>query len=242
VVKEHSIVAFGKQAIRTLSRLGIILAVAIAFLTGLAGTVYLSLRSPEVKVPDVVGKDMVSGEALLNDSGLNIRKRASRYSPEARPNTILDQSPRPGEVVKEGQTVAVVVSRAPTEAEAAALPPKARATPSPKSEATESQDTSDEQENTNKNKNVNRNRNTNNANNANIPNGNRNMGNSNLNRNAAAPNVNGAANSPARTVTNTPVRPVINGNANRAVPNLNNNRRPANVPTTTRPSGNLRVP
>jgi hypothetical protein len=237
-------VAIGKQALRTLSKLGIIMAVAIAFLSGLAGTVYLSLRSPEVKVPDVVGKDMQSGEELLSKSGLNIRKRASRYSPEAKPNTILDQSPRQGEVVKEGQTVAVVVSRAPTDAEAAAQAAQPKATPTPKGEKSENEigdnRNSNDETNRNKNTNVNRNRNTNNAN---IVNGNRNAGNINLNRNAAAPNVNGVVNGPVRPVTNTPVRPAINGNANRTVPNLNNNRRPANVPmTTTRPNGNQRLP
>ena len=40
-----------------LRRIGIVIAIAIVFVFGLATTVYLSLRSPEVTVPDVVGKD-----------------------------------------------------------------------------------------------------------------------------------------------------------------------------------------
>ena len=52
-----------------LRRLGIVIAIAIVFLFGLATTVYLSLRSPEVKVPDVVGKDRFEAERVLGVPG-----------------------------------------------------------------------------------------------------------------------------------------------------------------------------
>src|SRR2546430_2734955 len=94
------------------SRLGILLGIAVAFVTGLFGTVYLSLRSPEVKVPEIVGKNYLDAEAALEKAGLKVRKRASRYSADTRPDTVLDQTPHAGEVVKEGSPVAVVTSRA----------------------------------------------------------------------------------------------------------------------------------
>ena len=72
------------------SKIGIIAAIAVAFLISLTGTVYLSLRSVEVQVPDIVGKNRWAGEAELAKAGLNIRKRAERYSAEAKPDTILD--------------------------------------------------------------------------------------------------------------------------------------------------------
>ncbi len=104
------------QAQRTfptfINRIGILLGIAVAFVAGLFGTVYLSLRSPEVKVPEVVGKSYMEAESALEHSGLKVRKRATRYSADAKPDTVLDQTPRGGEVVKEGQTIAVVVSRA----------------------------------------------------------------------------------------------------------------------------------
>ncbi|HYE66341.1 MAG TPA: PASTA domain-containing protein, partial [Pyrinomonadaceae bacterium] len=100
-----------KRALSALGKIGIILAIAVAFVVGLTGTIYLSLRSPGVKVPDVVGKDYITGESALNDAGLYIRRRATRASADAQPNIILDQSPRAGEIIKAGQTVAVVVSR-----------------------------------------------------------------------------------------------------------------------------------
>jgi hypothetical protein len=101
--------AFGKLAVVGL--------VAIAFAFGLLLTVYLSLRSPDIKVPEVAGKSYFDGETELARAGLDIRERAKRYKPDVPPGVILDQSPRPGEVIKAGQTVAVVVSRAPKEGE-----------------------------------------------------------------------------------------------------------------------------
>ena len=98
-------------------KLGIVVTILIAFALGLAGTIYLSLRSPEVKVPEVVNKSYFDGDSTLSGAGLNIRERAKRFKAGVKPGIILDQSPRAGEVVKVGQTVAVVVSREPKEGE-----------------------------------------------------------------------------------------------------------------------------
>ena len=106
------------RALSAVRRIGIVIAIAIAFLFGLATTVYLSLRSPEVTVPDVVGKDRFEAERVLGDASLNFRVRATRPSNQLKPNTILFQLPRAGEVVKAGQTVAMDVSRAAKEGEA----------------------------------------------------------------------------------------------------------------------------
>jgi len=101
-----------------LRRLGIVIAIAIVFLFGLATTVYLSLRSPEVKVPDVVGKDRFEAEHILGGAGLNYRVRATRPSNQLKADTVLFQVPRAGEVVKSGQTVAMDISRTAKEGEA----------------------------------------------------------------------------------------------------------------------------
>ncbi|HEV7904052.1 MAG TPA: PASTA domain-containing protein, partial [Pyrinomonadaceae bacterium] len=68
--------AFGSA----LGKVAILIAIAGLFLVGMAGTVYLSLRSPEVKVPEVTGQNIVDAERTLSDAGLNVRRRASRYS------------------------------------------------------------------------------------------------------------------------------------------------------------------
>jgi hypothetical protein len=93
-------------------KLATLVVIAFAFLFALVGTVYLSLRSPEVKVPEVVGKSQADAENALADAGLNVRTRARRFSSEVKPDTVLDQAPHAGDTVKKGQTVAIVLSRA----------------------------------------------------------------------------------------------------------------------------------
>ena len=208
--------------------IAIVIAIAVVFLFGVATTVYLSLRSPEVKVPDVVGKNRFDAEKILAEADLKFRVRASRPSNEVNPETVVFQLPRAGEVVKTGQTVAMDVSR-PTK-------------------AGESPETVTPDENTNSNRNTNsnstnenrprrpRNRNANDNANGNA--------NSNANRNANANRANantvgnGNANLP-RTNVNRTATP----NVNARPANQNDNRRPAAPrptpvpnPTRTRPA------
>ena len=106
-----------RTILAALGKIGILGLILIAFAFGLAGTVYLSLRSPNVSVPDVTSKTYGEGESSLETAGLTIRERARRFKSGVAPGVILDQFPRAGAVVKQGQTVAVIVSRAPKEGE-----------------------------------------------------------------------------------------------------------------------------
>jgi hypothetical protein len=212
-------------ALSALRRLAIVIAIAIIFVLGLATTVYLSLRSPEVKVPDVIGKDRFEAERVLGDAGLNFRVRATRPSNEVNANTVLFQLPHGGEVVKAGQTVAMDISRGVKEGESseAVVPEK-----SPEEKPA----------NTNDN-------NANNSNNDNKPkrkkDANKNANaNDNANRNANAnrlPNVNrvttnGNANRPANANANRPPL-VINNNSTRG---SNVNTRPPRPAPTINPN------
>lgn len=216
-----------KRALSALSKIGIIIAIAVAFIFGLGGTIYLSLHSPEVKVPDVKGQNRATAETALDDAGLHMRVRATRFSSDAQPDTILDQSPQKDEIIKVGQTVAVVVSRGAKEGEHATSTSGGNTEKKPETgNAAANQNTREawetgnqnENENQNKpktNKNAN-NKNANNSNNANNANSNRNANNRNANGgnannrnvNTTAPNVNpGAGNSNANKrppVTTTP--------------------------------------
>jgi beta-lactam-binding protein with PASTA domain len=71
-----------------------VIAIGVVFLFGVATTVYLSLRSPEVKVPDVIGKDRFEAEKILADADLKFRVRAWRPSNEVKSDTVLFQLPR----------------------------------------------------------------------------------------------------------------------------------------------------
>ena len=215
------------------------IAIVVVFLFGVATTVYLSLRSPETKVPDVVGKNRFDAEKILEEADLNFRVRAYRPSNQAQPDTVLFQLPRAGEVVKAGQTVAMDVSR----------PTKAGESP----EATPDESNDNRNSNTSANANANANENkpkkpkNTNAN----ANGNTNAnanGNTNANANRS-PNANGNANRGANANANRPDANVDNAdvtprsNVNRSDQkntnsrtNSNENRRPvAPRPTPTVP-------
>ena len=197
----------------------IVIAIALVFLFGVATTVYLSLRSPEVTVPDVIGKDRFAAEKILADADLKFRVRAYRPSNQSQPDTVVFQLPRPGEVVKAGQTVAMDLSRAT----------KAGETPE-----TVTPDEPSQNRNASANSNENkpkrpRNRNTNDNANANA-NGNKNTnGNTNrpINANRPAANVSTNVNAVPRANVNRP--DVRNANSR---PAANENRRPA-VPRPT---------
>jgi hypothetical protein len=187
-------VSFTTQVVSVFRRLGIIVAIGFTFLFGVVSTVYLSLRSPEVKVPEVVGKDRFEAERVLGEAGLNFRVRATRPSKQSNPDTVLFQLPRAGEVVKVGQTVAMDISRVAKEGEAA----ESEATDQKvaQEQASEDKTASDANENRpkrNKNANKNANENANGNANANTTVANRNTNvnaNRNENANAAAVNEN----------------------------------------------------
>ena len=197
--------------------------IAIAFLFGLATTVYLSLRSPEVKVPNVVGKDRFDAEKILAEADLNFRVRATRPSNQEKPDTVLFQLPRPGEVVKAGQTVAMDISRTAKEGETPETVQPEESSENSNSNANSATNLNENKPKKPKNKNANDNLNAN-------ANGNVNL-NSNVNRpvnanrtpNANRPNVNA---SPENSNT------IPRANVNRANSNLhpninqNENRRP----------------
>ncbi|HKQ99298.1 MAG TPA: PASTA domain-containing protein, partial [Pyrinomonadaceae bacterium] len=181
----------GRRALSALGKVGIVLAVLVAFLFGLLGTVYLSLRTSEVKVPDVLGKDRLTAESMLDDAGLKIRVRGARPSGE-KPDTVLSQLPEAGQVVKVGIPVAVEVSRAPKEGEAVRSStdeaPQEQEKPAENANANQSQTPANQNQNQNQNKpkNKNTNKNANNANNSNNANRNANANRNSNNRNANA--------------------------------------------------------
>lgn len=228
--------AFGR-ILSAFGKLGLVALIAVAFAFGLLTTIYISLRSPNIQVPDVSGKTYFDGEKVLSKAGLDIRERAKRYKPDVPPGVILDQSPHSGETVKEGQTVAVVVSRAPKEGE---QPPDEAVAEERKTErGTEGLD---ENRNTNSNRRKPTNRNSNGNTNSNAAANtnasvnsndnksarNANNGNAN-NKNSNNKNSNGNTNSNARRTLNTNTRPSNSNTGTRTTPPSrpsNVNRRP----------------
>jgi len=226
----ESIVSFTTQALTALKRILIVVGIAIAFTFGLLGAIYLSLRSSETKVPDIIGKDRMSAENTISSAGLNFRVRATRPSSDAKPDTVLIQLPHAGEIVKVGQTVAVDISRPTKEGETSTSANSNENANSDKKQENVNATNSNANSNDNKQKkkpaNKNANDNLNSNANANRP----------ANRNR---NTNGNTNRPTNGNVNanpagTPVHSNVNSNtnANRGAVNSNTNRRPpATAPT-----------
>ena len=215
--------SFALQSLSALRRLGIVVLLAIAFLFGLATTVYLSLRSPEVTVPEVVGKDRYEAEKILAQADLNFRVRATRPSNQVQADTVLFQLPRAGEVVKVGQTVAMDISRttlAGEASEADATDKKLEEEKAANANANAARNLNENRPRRNRNTNVNKNSNEN----------------SNENDNAdSGTNLNGNANSGRGNTNNTNSitnRPPANGNTN---PGRNTNQRNTNQNDNQRP-------
>lgn len=116
-----SIISSGFSAIGRLAALAGLLGV---FLFGLVGVVYMSLQGAEIKVPEITGKDIHDSEKELALLGLKVKKRADRVSGE-KPDTIIEQLPKPGETVKTGQMILVVTSKGGGEGD---LPPSLKTT------------------------------------------------------------------------------------------------------------------
>ena len=202
--------AFINRALTALKRIFIVIGIAVAFTLGLLGAIYLSLRSSETKVPDIVGKDRLAAENTISSAGLNFRVRATRPAGDAQPNTVLIQVPEAGKIVKVGQTVAVDISGPTKEGERSAESPiNANTTNEKRSEttnanaATNSNDnkTKKKPKNANENSNVNANRLVNRNRNSNVNRAG--TGNSNANR----------AETPAHNLNSN-----IRGNVNRRPP------------------------
>ena len=194
----------------------------MVFLFGVATTVYLSLRSPEVKVPDVVGKNRLEAEKILEEADLKYRVRATRPSNQAQ-DTVLFQLPRPGEVVKTGQTVAMDISRQAKEGESPetvtpADEPNENRNSNASANANENKPRKPKPKNANENANGNVNSNANS--NANRP------ANTNRPANVNRPNANANVDNTNSTPRNVNRSGQTNTNS-RTNTNLNDNRRPA---------------
>ena len=234
------------------AKLATLAVIAVAFFGALVGTIYLALRSPEVKVPEIVGKNLSEAESALADAGLGVRTRARRYSKDVQPDTVLDQTPRPGELIKAGQTVAVVLSRAEARAGESSVGVSRE-----EDKKTDAEKAKDEGKPAEENRNENRPKRAANANNKNKNANNQNAG-GNVNRNATANsnlNTNLVTNStigaetttlqptPAPTRAETPAPPPAR-NANAAPPREGNSNAAPERPRTVvnrnanRPPGN----
>jgi len=72
-------------------------------------------RTPQVKVPNVIGQDFRKGEVMLKAMGLSLHVLAKRWDQSQPVDIILDQVPRGGESVDLGYNVDVTIGSLPPE-------------------------------------------------------------------------------------------------------------------------------
>jgi len=100
---------------RFLKGLGLFLVlVGVGIMSALAVITFL-LRQEEVKVPDLVGKDAVSIIDIVNQSGLRLKVDRREPSQTVPKDSIISQSPPPGNATKKSRAISIVVSSGPSE-------------------------------------------------------------------------------------------------------------------------------
>lgn len=212
-----------KKSLSVVGKLIVVLVLFAAFTAGLGAVLFMALRSPEVQVPEIVGKNYGAGEQELASLDLKIRERTKRFSQEA-PNTILEQTPRAGERVKAGQTISVIVSRAEQEGdEKPAEVKKTKADDKPKDvdEPSEVDKARQKRRAANKNTNGNGNKNANKNDN------------SNSNSNAATNSDSESGNSANKNSANSRSTDSNSRNSNGGASGANANSRPPTAPSGT---------
>ena len=72
---------------------------------------YFIKNEESVVVPDLVGEDIIYVLELLTHLGLNTKVKGSEYSRDFAPNNIIYQNPKPGQIIKKGRDVRIIISK-----------------------------------------------------------------------------------------------------------------------------------
>ena len=107
--------------IRFLKGLGIFVALIGVGIVSAFAVVALLLRQEEVRVPDLMGQDVVNIIETVAQQGLRLTVDRREAHPTLPRDAVISQSPLPGAAIKKGRLVHVVVSQGPSDAQALKL-------------------------------------------------------------------------------------------------------------------------
>ena len=88
--------------------------VGVGIVSALA-VIALLLRQEEVRVPDLINKDVVSVIEIVSSAGLQLAVDRREPSRSVAKDAIVSQSPLPGSGIKKGRKIRIVVSTGPSE-------------------------------------------------------------------------------------------------------------------------------
>jgi beta-lactam-binding protein with PASTA domain len=98
---------------RFLKGLGLFIALICVGIVSAFAVVALLLRQEEVRVPNLVGQDIVNVIETVTEQGLQLKIDRQEPHPTMPRNTVVSQSPEPGSGIKKGRQMHVIVSQGP---------------------------------------------------------------------------------------------------------------------------------
>jgi eukaryotic-like serine/threonine-protein kinase len=72
---------------------------------------YFIKNEKTVVVPDLIGEDIIYVLELLTNLGLNTKVKGTEFSKDFAKNNIIYQDPEPGEIIKQGRDVRIIISK-----------------------------------------------------------------------------------------------------------------------------------
>ncbi len=90
------------------------IAVIAAIVIAIVVYVIVPPKPPVIEMPNVVGKPYDEAKVILEQKGLKILVKGQHQTRERPPGTVLEQGPNPGEEVKQGQRVHLILAVRPT--------------------------------------------------------------------------------------------------------------------------------
>ncbi len=107
--------------VRFLKGLGLFIALIGVGIVSAFAVVALLLRQEEVRVPDLMGQDIVTVIETVAQQGLQLKVDRRESHPTLLRDAVISQSPAPGGGIKKGRQVHVVVSQGPSDTQALKL-------------------------------------------------------------------------------------------------------------------------
>jgi serine/threonine-protein kinase len=101
-----------------LKGLGLFIALIGVGIVSAFAVVALLLRQEEVRVPELLGQDIVNVIETVTQQGLLLKVDRQEPHPTLPRNTVVSQAPAPGVGIKKGRQVRVVVSLGPSDTQA----------------------------------------------------------------------------------------------------------------------------
>lgn len=124
------------RVVRSVKQVVFVLSLGGLFVLSTSVAIYLAMRQPQVKTPQLIGMSLPQAQEMARRHGLELQVKNRRYDDRYPADAVVDQWPPSGMTIKRGQAVRVVLSQGkrPGPAEAIVAPVGAKPVPEPSSE------------------------------------------------------------------------------------------------------------